>query len=143
MGDSGAMLIGLMLGAASTSASGRVARSAYGPADMFTLLSPLILIAAVMFIPLLDMVMAVIRRTRSGVGFYTPDKMHLHHRLLEIGHTQRRVALVIYLWVGLLAFAVAASTLVPPAVVGPVFGVGVVLALIATFAPRLHRRFAR
>ncbi|WP_336820014.1 glycosyltransferase family 4 protein [Gordonia sp. MMO-8] len=143
MGDSGAMLIGLMLGAASTSASGRVARSAYGPADMFTLLSPLILIAAVMFIPLLDMVMAVIRRTRSGVGFYTPDKMHLHHRLLEIGHTQRRVALVIYLWVGLLAFAVAASTLVSPAVVGPVFGVGVVLALIATFAPRLHRRFAR
>ncbi|QRY63601.1 undecaprenyl/decaprenyl-phosphate alpha-N-acetylglucosaminyl 1-phosphate transferase [Gordonia sp. PDNC005] len=143
MGDSGAMLIGLMLGAASTSASGRVARSAYGPADMFTLLSPLILIAAVMFIPLLDMVMAVIRRTRSGVGFYTPDKMHLHHRLLEIGHTQRRVALVIYLWVGLLAFAVAASTLVSPAVVGPVFVVGVVLALIATFAPRLHRRFAR
>ncbi|GAA4675036.1 MraY family glycosyltransferase [Gordonia humi] len=141
MGDSGAMLIGLMLAAASTSASGRVARSAYGPADMFTLLSPLILVAAVMFIPMLDMIMAVIRRTRAGVGFYTPDKMHLHHRLLEIGHTQRRVALVIYLWVGLLAFAVAASTLVSPAVVMPIFGVGVVIALIATFAPRLRRRY--
>ncbi|MCF8590221.1 MraY family glycosyltransferase [Gordonia liuliyuniae] len=139
MGDSGAMLIGLMLAAASTSASGRVARSAYGPADIFTLLSPLILVAAVMFIPMLDMIMAVVRRTRAGVGFYTPDKMHLHHRLLEIGHTQRRVALVIYLWVGLLAFAVAASTLVSPAVVLPIFAVGVVLALVATFAPRLRR----
>ncbi|WP_132993843.1 glycosyltransferase family 4 protein [Gordonia zhaorongruii] len=143
MGDSGAMLIGLMLATASTSASGRVARSAYGPADMFTLLSPLILVAAVMFIPLLDMVMAVIRRTRAGVGFYTPDKMHLHHRLLQIGHSQRRVALVIYLWVGLLAFGVAASTLISPAIVVPVFAVGVVVALIATFAPRLRRRFAR
>ncbi|GAA2376626.1 MULTISPECIES: glycosyltransferase family 4 protein [Gordonia] len=143
MGDSGAMLIGLMLAAASTSASGRVARSAYGPADMFTLLSPLILVAAVMFIPMLDMIMAVIRRTRAGVGFYTPDKMHLHHRLLELGHSQRRVALLIYLWVGVLAFSVAAGSLLPLEVVMPLFFGGLVIALAATFAPRLSRRFAR
>lgn len=143
MGDSGAMLIGLMLAAASTSASGRVARSAYGPADMFTLLSPLILVAAVMFIPMLDMIMAVIRRTRAGVGFYTPDKMHLHHRLLELGHSQRRVALVIYLWVGVLAFSVALGTLVPIGVVMPIFVAGMVIALTATFAPRIRRWLAR
>ena len=111
MGDSGAMLIGLMLAAASTSASGRIAVNAYGPADVFTLLSPLLLVAAVVFVPMLDMLLAVIRRTRAGVGFYTPDKMHLHHRLLELGHSQRRVALIIYLWVGVLAFSVAASTI--------------------------------
>ncbi|ALG84330.1 MraY family glycosyltransferase [Gordonia phthalatica] len=143
MGDSGAMLIGLMLAAASTSASGRVARSAYGPADMFTLLSPLILVAAVMFIPMLDMIMAVIRRTRAGVGFYTPDKMHLHHRLLELGHSQRRVALLIYLWVGVLAFTVALGTLFPITVVLPVGAVGLLVALVATFAPRIRRRLAR
>ncbi|MGB3698385.1 MAG: MraY family glycosyltransferase [Gordonia sp. (in: high G+C Gram-positive bacteria)] len=143
MGDSGAMLIGLMLAAASTSASGRVARSAYGAADMFTLLSPLILVAAVMFIPMLDMIMAVIRRTRAGVGFYTPDKMHLHHRLLELGHSQRRVALLIYLWVGVLAFSVAGGTLLPAQVMMPLFIGGLLIALAATFAPRLRRRFAR
>ncbi|MGB3301374.1 glycosyltransferase family 4 protein [Gordonia sp. (in: high G+C Gram-positive bacteria)] len=143
MGDSGAMLIGLMLAAAATSASGRVARSAYGPADMFTLLSPLILVAAVMFIPMLDMIMAVVRRTRSGVGFYTPDKMHLHHRLLELGHSQRRVALLIYLWVGVLAFSVAAATILPASVVLPLFVGGLLVALAATFAPRIRRRFAR
>lgn len=143
MGDSGAMLIGLMLAAAATSASGRVARSAYGPADMFTLLSPLILVAAVMFIPMLDMVMAVVRRTRAGVGFYTPDKMHLHHRLLELGHSQRRVALLIYLWVGVLALSVAGATILPGAVVMPLFIGGLVIALAATFAPRIRRRFAR
>ncbi|GAA1481875.1 UDP-N-acetylglucosamine--decaprenyl-phosphate N-acetylglucosaminephosphotransferase [Gordonia sinesedis] len=142
MGDSGAMLIGLMLAAASTSASGRIAINAYGPADVFTLLSPLILVAAVVFVPMLDMLMAVIRRTRAGVGFYTPDKMHLHHRLLELGHSQRRVALIIYLWVGVLAFSAAASTLFPVSVVAPAFGAGLIVALLITVAPRLHRRIA-
>ncbi|MCZ4536859.1 MraY family glycosyltransferase [Gordonia terrae] len=142
MGDSGAMLIGLLLAAASTSASGRIAVNAYGPADIFTLLSPLILVAAVVFIPMLDMLLAVIRRTRAGVGFYTPDKMHLHHRLLELGHSQRRVALIIYLWVGVLAFSAAASTLFPLSVVAPAFGAGLVVAMLVTMAPRLHRRLA-
>ncbi|MCC3323950.1 undecaprenyl/decaprenyl-phosphate alpha-N-acetylglucosaminyl 1-phosphate transferase [Gordonia bronchialis] len=142
MGDSGAMLIGLMLAAASTSASGRIAVNAYGPADVFTLLSPLLLVAAVVFVPMLDMLLAVIRRTRAGVGFYTPDKMHLHHRLLELGHSQRRVALIIYLWVGVLAFSVAASTIFPLSVVAPAFGGGLVIAMLVTMAPRLHRRFA-
>ena len=142
MGDSGAMLIGLMLAAASTSASGRIAVNAYGPADVFTLLSPRILVAAVVFIPMLDMLMAVVRRTRAGVGFYTPDKLHLHHRLLELGHSQRRVALIIYLWVGILAFSVAASTIFPMSVVVPAFAAGLVVAMLATMAPRLQRRIA-
>ncbi|HNP57455.1 MAG TPA: MraY family glycosyltransferase [Gordonia sp. (in: high G+C Gram-positive bacteria)] len=141
MGDSGAMLIGLMLAAASTSASGRISPNAYGTADVFTLLSPLILVAAIMFIPMLDMLMAVVRRTRAGVGFYTPDKMHLHHRLLELGHSQSRVALLIYLWVGVLALSVSASTVAPLRVVGPVFLVGVVVALAFTFSPRIARAF--
>ena len=140
MGDSGSMLIGLMLATASTSASGRVAIYAYGPADIFTLLSPLILVAAVMFIPMLDMLLAVIRRTRAGVGFYTPDKMHLHHRLLELGHSQRRVVLVIYLWVAVLAFSVAASTVFSVTIVAPALATGLVVAMIATVVPRLRRR---
>jgi UDP-GlcNAc:undecaprenyl-phosphate GlcNAc-1-phosphate transferase len=140
MGDSGSMLIGLMLAAASTSASGRIAINAYGPADVFTLLAPIILVAAVMFIPMLDMLMAVVRRTRAGVGFYTPDKMHLHHRLLEIGHSHRRVVLLIYLWVGVLAFSAAASTVFSASVVLPLLGGGLILAMIATIVPRLRRR---
>ncbi|MEP9395461.1 MraY family glycosyltransferase [Gordonia sp. VNK1] len=142
MGDSGAMLIGLMLAAAATSASGRIAVYAYGPADVVTLLLPLILVAAIIFVPLLDMLMAIVRRTRAGVGFYTPDKMHLHHRLLELGHSQRRVAVIIYLWVGVLAFSAAASTVFPMSVVAPVFAGGLVVAMLATMAPRLSRRFA-
>ncbi|MFT3899633.1 MAG: MraY family glycosyltransferase [Gordonia sp. (in: high G+C Gram-positive bacteria)] len=143
MGDSGAMLIGLMLAAAS--ASSQNPGYAYGTstADIFTLLSPLVLVAAVMFIPMLDMLMAIVRRTRAGVGFYTPDKMHLHHRLLELGHSQARVALLIYLWVGVLTLSVAASTIMPLRILGPIFGAGLLIALTFTFLPRIARVFRR
>ena len=67
---------------------------------------------AVLFVPLLDLLMAVIRRTRNGMSPFAPDKMHLHHRLLEIGHSQRRAVLLIYLWAGVLAFGAVALSLI-------------------------------
>ena len=54
MGDSGSMLIGLNLAAASTSASGRTSLSGYGVGDALALLSPLLVVIAAMFIPMLD-----------------------------------------------------------------------------------------
>lgn len=138
MGDSGSMLIGLMLAAISTSASGRIPLAAYGTRDLLGLLSPLILVGAVMFIPILDLLLAVVRRTRAGVSPFSPDKMHLHHRLLQIGHSHRRVVLLIYLWVGVLAFgAVGASLLDRRAVVLLMAG-GLVFALVVTAVPSLR-----
>ncbi|MGN5239534.1 MULTISPECIES: MraY family glycosyltransferase [unclassified Rhodococcus (in: high G+C Gram-positive bacteria)] len=140
MGDSGSMLIGLMLAAVSTSASGRIPLSAYGSRDLLGLLSPLILVGAVTFIPILDLLLAIVRRTRAGVSPFSPDKMHLHHRLLQIGHSHRRVVLLLYLWVGVLAFgAVGASLLDRTAVVLLTAG-GLVFALVVTAVPslRLH-----
>ena len=103
MGDSGSMLIGLMLAAASTTAAGPISQNAYGARDVFALLSPFLLVVAVMFVPALDMLLAIVRRTRAGRSPFSPDKMHLHHRLLQIGHSHRRVVLLIYLWVGIVA----------------------------------------
>ena len=114
MGDSGSMLLGLMLAAASTSASGRVQPGLYGSRDLLALLSPLIVVGAVVFIPLLDLLLAVVRRTRAGRSPFSPDKMHLHHRLLEIGHSHRRAVLLIYLWAGVLAFGAVARHAVRP-----------------------------
>ncbi|MEC3980181.1 glycosyltransferase family 4 protein, partial [Amycolatopsis sp. H20-H5] len=101
MGDSGSMMIGLMLAGATTSASGRVSYTRFSARDALALLSPLVVVAAVLFVPLLDLIMAVIRRTRRGESPFAADKMHLHHRLLEIGHSQRRAVLLIYLWAGI------------------------------------------
>ena len=61
---------------------------------------PLILPFAVLVVPFVDLVLAVVRRTRAGRSPFSPDKKHLHHRLLEIGHSQRRAVLVMYLWTG-------------------------------------------
>ncbi|RDI64186.1 MraY family glycosyltransferase [Nocardia pseudobrasiliensis] len=142
MGDSGSMLIGLMLAAVSTGASGRIPLAGYGrPHDIVGLLSPLLLVGAVMFIPVLDLVMAIIRRARAGVSFSTPDKMHLHHRLLQIGHSQRRVVLLIYLWVGVLAFGAVGTSLIDPRLVVLLFAAGLVFALVVTAVPSLRDVF--
>lgn len=138
MGDSGSMFIGLMLAAISTSASGRITLNAYGSRDMLGLLSPLLLVGAVMFIPILDLLLAVVRRTRAGRSPFAPDKMHLHHRLLQIGHSHRRAVLLIYLWVGVLAFGAVGSALFDRRIVVLLVAGGLVFALVVTAVPSLR-----
>ncbi|AOS62277.1 glycosyltransferase family 4 protein [Actinoalloteichus hymeniacidonis] len=140
MGDSGSMLIGLMLVAASTTASGRIDYSRYGGSDALALLSPLVVVAAVLFLPMLDLIMAVIRRTRRGQSPFSADKMHLHHRLLEIGHSQRRAVLLIYLWAGVLAFGAVALTLFEPVVVGWGMGIALIVVVVTSAIPRLRAK---
>ncbi len=135
MGDSGSMLIGLTLAAVSTSASGRISLNAYGSRDLVGLLTPLLLVGAVMFIPILDLLLAIVRRTRAGVSPFSPDKMHLHHRLMQIGHSHRRVVLLIYLWVGVLAFGAVGSSLIDRRVVVLLVAAGLVFALVVTAVP--------
>ena len=137
MGDSGSMLIGLMMAAASTSASGRVVPDG---TETIALLSPLLVVAAVLFVPLLDLLMAVVRRTRKGLSPFHADKMHLHHRLLEIGHSQRRAVLLIYLWAAVLAFGTVALTLFDVFAVAWGMGFGILIALIVSAVPRLRAR---
>ena len=140
MGDSGAMLIGLMLAAASTSASGRVDSRTYGATDALALFSPLLVVAAVLFVPLLDLLLAVVRRTRAGRSPFAPDKLHLHHRLMEIGHSHRRAVLVIYLWAALLAFGAVALTLFDVYVVVWSVTLGLLIAVLGSVVPRLRAR---
>jgi UDP-GlcNAc:undecaprenyl-phosphate/decaprenyl-phosphate GlcNAc-1-phosphate transferase len=140
MGDSGAMLIGLMLAAASTSASGKIDPNNYGATDVLALLSPLLVVAAVLFVPLLDLLLAVVRRTRAGRSPFAADKLHLHHRLLEIGHSHRRAVLLIYLWAALLAFGAVALTLFDVYVVVWSIMLGLLVAVVGSMIPRLPAR---
>jgi UDP-GlcNAc:undecaprenyl-phosphate GlcNAc-1-phosphate transferase len=103
MGDSGSMLIGLMLAGSVTSLTGQLDSASLDSLEKLPLLVPLALPLAVLAVPLTDFLFAIIRRTRSGRSPFTPDKRHLHHRLLGIGHSQRRAVLLIYAWTALLA----------------------------------------
>ncbi|HEY9303535.1 MAG TPA: undecaprenyl-phosphate alpha-N-acetylglucosaminyl 1-phosphate transferase, partial [Mycobacterium sp.] len=112
----------------------------YGARDVFALLSPFLLVVAVMFVPMLDLLLAIVRRTRAGRSAFSPDKMHLHHRLLQIGHSHRRVVLIIYLWVGIVAFGTASTIFFNPRDTAAVMLGAIAIAVIATLIPLLRRR---
>jgi UDP-GlcNAc:undecaprenyl-phosphate GlcNAc-1-phosphate transferase len=80
--------------------------------DLSPALLPLLLPFAAIAAPFLDLILAVVRRTMSGRSPFAPDKQHLHHRLLEIGHSHRNAVLIMYFWSALIAFGVVGLSLV-------------------------------
>lgn len=140
MGDSGSMLIGLLLAAGTISLTGRIEPGAVTSIGLVPALLPLLLPFLVLLVPLTDLLLAVVRRTRAGRSPFAPDKQHLHHRLLEIGHSHRRAVLLMYAWSALVAFgtfALAVLTGVWPRVA---IATVLLLALAATVRPGLIRR---
>jgi UDP-GlcNAc:undecaprenyl-phosphate GlcNAc-1-phosphate transferase len=139
MGDSGSMLIGLMLSAAVVSFTGQVNYANLGAAAKFPVLLPLLLPFAVLAVPFVDLLLAVVRRTRAGRSPFAPDKEHLHHRLMEIGHSHTRAVLIMYVWTALLAFgAVAVSVSGGPLPVLAGLGLAVAIALVVSRVPKLR-----
>ena len=115
MGDSGAMLLGLLLATSTISLTGQIDTSQLQDESggLVPLVLPLVLPLAILALPFLDLVLAVVRRTYAGKWWFVADKQHLHHRLLERGHSQRRAVLLMYIWSGLVSFGVIAVGLVP------------------------------
>ena len=104
MGDAGALLLGLLLAAATISMTGNIDPSAQvGGNAAAAILLPVVLPLAILSLPLLDVLLAVVRRTRAGRRPWHPDAEHLHHRMLQIGHTHVRAVLLLYLWAALVA----------------------------------------
>ena len=106
MGDTGSMLLGMLLAYAPISSLASIdpntlaCLSAYsgGTVNRFPEVLPLLVPATIMLIPYLDLLLAVFRRTRAGQSPFAADKKHLQHRLLAIGHSHRTSVLIMYLW---------------------------------------------
>jgi UDP-GlcNAc:undecaprenyl-phosphate GlcNAc-1-phosphate transferase len=139
MGDSGSMLVGLLLSAAATTAVTKVDPQSLGRTGALPLYLPLILPLAVLALPFGDLLLAVIRRLRRGQSPFAPDKEHLHHRLMELGHSHRRAVLLLYFWSAVLAFgAVAMAVTRGPWLVASVVGALLAAGLLFTAVPRLR-----
>jgi UDP-GlcNAc:undecaprenyl-phosphate GlcNAc-1-phosphate transferase len=141
MGDSGSMLVGLMLSAAAATATTSVdPQSFQGALGSVPLALPLLIPISVLIFPFVDLLLAVIRRVRRGQSPFAPDKQHLHHRLLEMGHSHRRAVLLLYFWTALLAFGGVGLAIFegPWVVIGCVSG-GVVLGVIVAMIPRVTK----
>ncbi|CAI8198199.1 MAG: Undecaprenyl-phosphate alpha-N-acetylglucosaminyl 1-phosphate transferase [Alphaproteobacteria bacterium] len=112
LGDSGSMLIGLLVAVAligASQATGRLGGNPTIPASLC-----LWLIA----IPLTDMMSIIIRRLAGGRSPMAPDRTHIHHKIMEAGFSARRTLLIMILssvgafWLGfglMLEFGEAAS----------------------------------
>ena len=151
MGDTGSMLLGLLLAYGPISSTATLDPSilvAYGHKHVlnrFPTILPILLPAAIFLIPYTDLLLAVVRRTRAGTSPFKADAKHLHHRLLSIGHSQRKSVLIMYLWAGLFAVAVVSLSVVqtPLVVLAVATGVGILILLMVTvpwLRPRLPGR---
>ncbi len=139
MGDSGSMLLGYLITCASIVMTGRldpatVSTSIYLPAFM-----PVLLPILVLFLPVLDMMMAIVRRLRKGQSPMHPDRMHLHHRMLRIGHSVRGAVLILWGWAALIAFGSIMLLFFTAWHVFIVFAVAAVALTVATMSPYLNR----
>ncbi|MGX4689797.1 MraY family glycosyltransferase [Streptomyces sp. JNUCC 63] len=153
MGDSGSMLIGLVLAAGAVSVTGQIDPDVM---DLFSgserntvhqmvpVYIPLLMPLTIIAIPAADLVLAIVRRTWRGQSPFAADRGHLHHRLLEIGHSHSRAVLIMYFWSALIGFAALAYS-VNSASMWIVLGaallsfIGLMMLLLPRFTPRAPR----
>ncbi|MDX3386691.1 MraY family glycosyltransferase [Streptomyces niveiscabiei] len=150
MGDSGSMLIGLILAAGAISITGQVdpdAMKLYVGSErdavhqMVPVYIPLLMPLTIIAIPAADLILAIVRRTWRGQSPFAADRGHLHHRLLEVGHSHSRAVLIMYFWSALIAFGALAYSVNSASMwivlgVAALSAVGLVLLLLPRFTPR-------
>ncbi|HRN29021.1 MAG TPA: MraY family glycosyltransferase [Terrimesophilobacter sp.] len=141
MGDSGALLVGLIMATSAISVTGQIdpatMDSARALAPAFI---PIVLPLAVLIVPLLDFGLAVTRRLRAGKSPFSADRKHLHHRLLDIGHSHLQTVFIFYAWSALFALSALVLFFVPLWWGLAIFAVGALLCTWITLAPLIHRK---
>jgi UDP-GlcNAc:undecaprenyl-phosphate GlcNAc-1-phosphate transferase len=108
MGDGGAMLLGLLMAAATISVGGRTADQFSGQTYFF--FAPLVIPFIILGVPFLDTGFAIVRRAVRRVALAEADKEHLHHRLMNLGHGPRRSVLILWVWTAILSGVVLVPT---------------------------------
>lgn len=148
MGDSGAMLVGLLMATSALALTGQVDAASLGNSQLLPAFIPILLPFAILVLPFLDFSLAVIRRLRAGKSPFAADRLHLHHRLLDMGHGHVMSVFIFYAWTAV----ISGSTLLlfvlrPYSWALLVLGVGIAGCLVLTFWPMMvrgtHRMRAR
>lgn len=139
MGDSGALLLGLLLASAMISTTGGVSPSEVSANPILATLLPLAVPLSIILLPLLDVLLAVIRRVSRGQSPFTADKQHLHHRMLQIGHGHRRAVLLLWAWTAVIGLGSVSFVLLETRIAAPAFAVALLaVAALTWHLPRAH-----
>ncbi|MCS5733979.1 MraY family glycosyltransferase [Herbiconiux daphne] len=143
MGDAGALLVGLLMATSAIAVTGQVDPAQLGRSQLFPAFIPILLPFAILIIPLLDFGLAIIRRLRAGKSPFSADRKHLHHRLLDMGHTHLQAVLIFYAWTAVISVGCLLFFVLQPYWLAFVFlGVGLVVCTAVTLSPlsRAKRR---
>lgn len=140
MGEVGAQLIGLLMATAAVAVTADLGalegfRFRNVPAYM-----PILLPLAVMLLPLLDLVMAVLRRTARRSSPFTADRGHIHHKLVDGGYTHRQAVLLLYLWTFVIGYGAVSLTYFSAGVVFSIVAIAMALLVLLTLRPWIIRR---
>lgn len=135
MGDGGALVVGLLLAVSTVTVTGQIDPAAVDANQLLPAFIPILLPFAVLVVPLVDFGLAVLRRLRAGKSPFSADRKHLHHRLLDMGHSHLQAVLIFYAWTTVVAVGTLLFMFVPWgwALAGIV--VGLVACLVLTLAP--------
>ncbi|MFF2390709.1 MraY family glycosyltransferase [Agromyces sp. NPDC058064] len=146
MGDAGALLIGLLTATAAIAVTGTINPASVGFENLFAAFIPILLPFVVLVIPLLDFGLAVVRRLSAGKSPFAADRKHLHHRLLDMGHSHLNAVLILYGWTAvasvgcLLTYVLPTYFGVDSAWAFVFLGVGFLVCAVITLAPLGRRK---
>jgi len=98
MGDAGALLVGMLMATSTIGFTGNIDAATLTNKEFLPAFIPILLPFAVLLVPLLDFGLAVFRRLRAGKSPFSADRKHLHHRLLDMGHSHLHAVLIFYGW---------------------------------------------
>ncbi|MGA1812304.1 MraY family glycosyltransferase [Frondihabitans sp. 4ASC-45] len=98
MGDAGALLTGLLMAVSAISVTGNIDPTTTDRSTLLPAFIPIVLPFAILIVPLLDFGLAVLRRVSAGKSPFSADRKHLHHRLLDMGHSHFHAVLILYGW---------------------------------------------
>jgi UDP-GlcNAc:undecaprenyl-phosphate GlcNAc-1-phosphate transferase len=140
MGDSGAMLLGLLMATSALTVTGQIDPQIISRGELIPAFIPLILPLAILILPLLDFSLAVFRRLRAGKSPFAADREHIHHRLQDFGHSHLGSVLVFYVWTALISLTCLLFFFWPNWAVWLFLNFGLIAALTFTLWPLIQRR---
>jgi UDP-GlcNAc:undecaprenyl-phosphate GlcNAc-1-phosphate transferase len=145
MGDAGALLVGLLMAVSAINVTGRfdpgqVEAGRIDHSILIVAYIPVLLPFAILVIPLLDFGLAVLRRLRAGKSPFSADRKHLHHRLLDMGHTHLHAVLIFYAWTLVASVGLLMFLFVPPWWAVTFIGIGFIVTTAFTLAPLSRRK---
>ncbi|WP_306232326.1 MraY family glycosyltransferase [Agrococcus beijingensis] len=147
MGDGGALMLGLLTAAGAIAVTGQIDIATMGGrSQILPAFIPVLLPLAILLLPLTDFALAVVRRVINGNSPFAADRKHLHHRLLDMGHSHLGAVLIFYAWTAVVSGGVLLFLIPPWGMAVSIMVVGFIVCAALTAAPvgrRIWHTFLR